>query len=463
MTIDILQDDVLLEIFDSYRKLEIRLEGMWMWEWQKLLHVCRRWRDIVLASPRRLDLKVQCNRSTPTRELLDIWPSLPISIFCHSRGKDRGNHDLVAALQQRSRISWINLSCTTWEEMKQFATAMDKPFPVLTHLYASISDTNLTAVTGARLLPDSFLGGSAPRLESFDLQDTAFPALPNLVLSASHFSYLRLRHIPRAGYIPPETMVTFLLPLYNLKVLDIGFFSPESPTLQITPPPSTHALLPSLTTFWFDGDSDYLADFIARIDTPMLDNLQIMTYFSDPIPNVPQFHKFIDRADRIKTFTQAEVHLNTDELDVIFKSPSNLGLSISCETSDPPLVAMMRLLAKLLSIPSQVERLELHEFAIEEEWQDGIENSHWLQLLNLFVSVKSLYVDVGLGPFIAPALEELTEERVTEVLPSLENLVIEDLGSDDSEFVEETIRSFISMRQLSGRPVVLRRWDREQE
>jgi hypothetical protein len=343
--------------------------------------------------------------------------------------------------------------------MKQFVAAMDEPFPVLTHLYTSIRDTSQKAPAE---LPDSFLGGSAPRLESFVLQDTAFPALPNLVLSASHFSYLLLHRIPCAGYILPETMVTFLLPLYNLKFLEIGFFSPKSPPLQITPPPSTHALLPSLTSFRFDGDGEYLTDFIARIDTPMLDHLWIMTCFSDPILNIPQFHKFIDRADRIKTFTQAEVHLDTEEIEAIFKSPSNRGLRISCYTSDPPLVAMMRLLEKLLTIPSQVERLELHEFAIEEEWQDGIENSHWLQLLNPFVSVKSLYVDVGLGPFIASALEELTEERVTEVLPSLKNLVIEG-EFDDLEFVEETIRSFISMRQLSGHPVILRRWDRKQE
>ena len=460
MTIDILQDDVLLEIFDSYRKYVN--DGMWMWKWQKLLHVCRRWRYIVLASPRRLDLQIQCDRSTPTMELLDIWPSLPISISCYSSGKDR-THGIVAALQQRSRISRIDLSCTTWEEMKQFVAAMDEPFPVLTHLYAS---RHATSQGTTAVLPDSFLGGSAPRLESLDLRYTAFPALTNLVLSASHFSNLHLLSIPSAGYIPPETMVTFLLPLCNLKVLEIEFISPESPPLQITPPPSTLALLPSLTSFRFVGDGEYLADFIARIDTPMLDTLHITTHFSDPIPNIPQFHEFIDRADRIKTFTQAEVHLDTEELEVIFKVPSNRGLGISCWTSDPPLVAMMRLFEKLLSIPSQVERLELHEFEIEQEWQDGTENSDWLRLLHPFVSVKSLYVDAGLAPFIVSALEELTEERVTEVLPSLENLVIEDLesdASDDSEFVEETIRSFISMRQLSGHPVILRRWDLEQE
>jgi hypothetical protein len=87
-------------------------------------------------------------------------------------------------------------------------------------------------------------------------------------------------------------MVTFLLPLHNLEGLTIGFTGdPESPPLQFSPLPSTHALLPSLTRFKFDGDSEYLVDFIARIDTPMLDNFQ-MTFYSDVTPNISQLHKF---------------------------------------------------------------------------------------------------------------------------------------------------------------------------
>jgi hypothetical protein len=159
VSIDILQDEVLLEIFDSYRKLVIRNERMW--DWQKLLHVCRRWRYLVLASPRRLDLRIECNRSTPTSKLLDIWPPFPISISCDPWDRIRDNHNIIAALQRRDRISHINFSCMTWEEMEPFASAMarDGPFPVLTHLRVHPFEDDLPAV-----LPDSFLGGSAPRL-----------------------------------------------------------------------------------------------------------------------------------------------------------------------------------------------------------------------------------------------------------------------------------------------------------
>jgi len=337
---------------------------------------------------------------------------------------------------------------------------MDEPFPVLTDLCVHGLEMDLEP-SGMAELPDSFLGESAPRLQTLILQDTAFPALPNLVLSASHFHSLYLMGIPHAGYIPPEAMVTFLLPLHNLGSLIIEFNSPESRPLQISPPTSTHALLPSLTAFEFNGASEYLVDFIARIDTPTLGRLQ-MTFFSDDIPNISQLHKFIDRTDRLKTFTQAEVYLRSWEVQAIFNS-ANLRLNIACEVLDLPLLSMMEMFEQLLPIPSRVEHLELYEdagdeldYSIGEEWQEELDDPLWL---NPFVSVKSLYVSKRLGPFVAFALAKLTGERVTEVLPALGNLFFE--GFRQSEYVEETIKSFVSMRQLSGHPVIVRPWERK--
>jgi len=345
-------------------------------------------------------------------------------------------------------------------EVEQFAAMMDEPFPILTDLCVHTSEMDLDPPVTAEL-PDSFLGGSAPRLQTLVLQGVVFPALPRLVLSASHFQYLHLHGIPHAGYIPPEVMVTFLLPLHNLKGLTIGFSSPESRPLQTSHPPLKYALLPSLTGFRFNGANEYLVDFIARIDTPMLDSFQMT--FLDVIPNISQLHKFINRTDRLKTFTQAEVYLRPWEVQVVFKSPANLGLDITCEVSDWPLSSMMRLYEQLLTIPSQAEQLELYEddwneldFSIEEGWQVDLDDPRWLQLLNPFLSVKNLYVSERLGPFVASALEKLTGERVTEVLPTLDNLFFE--GFESSEFVQKTIKSFVAIRQLSGYPVIVGRW-----
>src|SRR5216683_794949 len=87
------------------------------------------------------------------------------------------------------------------------------------------------------------------------------------------------------------------------------------------------------------------------------------------------------------------------------------------------------------------------------EWQDDMEDTQWLDLLHPFTSVKDLELSKDLVPFIAPALQELSGERVTEVLPSLENLFLE--GLQPSEPVKEAIEKFIAAQQLAGCPVTV--------
>lgn len=74
-TIELLPDNVLLEIFKAYVN-----EATWTEEWHTLVHVCRRWRNAVFASPRRLDLRLLCTTRTPVRARLAIWPAIPIAI-----------------------------------------------------------------------------------------------------------------------------------------------------------------------------------------------------------------------------------------------------------------------------------------------------------------------------------------------------------------------------------------------
>ena len=72
-----LPDLALLEIFHFYMNDEEkeRVEA-----WRPLVHVCRKWRQVVFESPRRLDLWLYCGAGTPVKEKLDIWPHLPIAI-----------------------------------------------------------------------------------------------------------------------------------------------------------------------------------------------------------------------------------------------------------------------------------------------------------------------------------------------------------------------------------------------
>jgi len=61
------------------------------------------------------------------------------------------------------------------------------------------------------------------------------------------------------------------------------------------PPTPTRSVLPALTFFLYKGDSKYLEDLLARIDTPQLDHLKI-EFDEEDILNTTQFTQFISHS-----------------------------------------------------------------------------------------------------------------------------------------------------------------------
>ncbi len=189
--------------------------------WQSLVHVCRRWRSIVFGSPRRLNLRLVCTLKRPARDTLDVWPALPLlirGIITLSSGAD----NIVVALGQSNRVCQVILWDHANREWEKVLAVMQVPFPELTYLEL-ISDGETPPV-----VTDSFLGGSAPRLQSFQLSGISFPRLPKLLLSATHLVHLGLSNIPHSGYISPEAMATLLSVLSSLESLHLEFQSPIS-------------------------------------------------------------------------------------------------------------------------------------------------------------------------------------------------------------------------------------------
>ena len=107
-TIDILPDDALLAIFLLCKDVPSDLS----W-WQPLVHVCRRWRHVIFASPQHLNLTLVCTARTPTWKLLDIWPPIPIALHftpgCGGYDRDlRDNAAITATLKRPDRIPISN-------------------------------------------------------------------------------------------------------------------------------------------------------------------------------------------------------------------------------------------------------------------------------------------------------------------------------------------------------------------
>jgi hypothetical protein len=184
---------------------------------------------------------------------------------------------------------------------------MQQPFPALTHL-------ELQARGETLVFPDSFLGGSAPQLQTLidtHLGHIPFPGLPKLLLSATHLVELRLHGIPPSGYFSPEAMATCLSVLSLLEYLAIGFKSPRScPDRKgRRPPPLTRTLLPALNKLRFTGVSEYLEHLVARIDAPLLDKLDI-TFFHRLIFDTPQLAQFLSRTPKFRAHDEVRVAFN---------------------------------------------------------------------------------------------------------------------------------------------------------
>ena len=288
MRIDVLPDDALLRIFDFYvnmDRLGERKKGIEAW--QSLVHVCRRWRSLVLASPRRLNLRLYCSTKTPARDRLDIWPALPLIVVGGMALS--GTDNIIAALGQSNRVCQVNLELAGWQ-LEEVLAAMQVPFPELTDLLLNSDDETLTAI------PDSFLDGSAPRLRNLFLRRFPFRGLPKLLPSATHLVELWLSNIPHSGYISPETIVALISVLSSLERLFLGFQSTQSrPDWETRSlPPPKRSILPALSLFHFKGVTEYLEDLVTYIDTPQLDQMGI-TFFNQIDFDCPRLAQFINR------------------------------------------------------------------------------------------------------------------------------------------------------------------------
>jgi hypothetical protein len=451
-----LPDGVLLEIFDFYVG-EQRIQ-----QWITLAHVCRRWRSVVFQSPRRLNLRLLCTRKTPAMDTLDIWPPFPLIIYDFD--EEPGEVDnIIAVLERNDRVCEIDLRSLSRPQMEYVTAAMNKPFPELTDLQLGVFDDKMRSI-----LPDSFLGGTAPRLRFLGLEGVPFPGLPKLLLSATHLVSLLLYNIPPSGYIPPEAMATSLSALTSLEHLRLRIQSPRPrPALESRrPPPLTRAIFPSLTEIVFKGASEYLEEILARIDAPQLDHLRI-TFFNEIIFDTPQLFQLISRTPTLRAPEKGRIAFSDDAVMVKFSSQTSdygaLRVNIRCTASGWQLSAVEQVCTSSLPPVSTLEDLYILEFPRRRpHWQDDVESTLWLDLLRPFVSLKNLYISKEFAPRIAPALEELVGARTKEVLPTLENIFL--AGLQPSGPLQEGIEKFVAARQLISHPVaVSRSWNPDSE
>ena len=452
-----LPNEILLEIFDFHRLATLDNSSD-LWKWHRLAHVCRRWRNLIFGSPRRLDLRLVYTFNSPPRKSLDLWPDLPVSVWYPKSLQRRrlspdDEENVLAVLKHANRICDINLSMTRQLALKS-AASLRASFPILQRLQLRSQET-LKPLP----IPDGFLGGSTPLLRDIHLIRAVSPTLPVLLLSAQALVSLQLDEIPSSGYFSPEALANSLSGMAQLNTLKIRFLPPNAHERSLDASLINRAILPALIEFEFKGNCEYVEDLVSRIDAPALGQISI-TFIEQPTFGIPRLARFIGRTKEAKLPHHTSVRLSDEVIITQYfrrrscpdSSSGTFQLRIPCDELDRQISLLIHICQYISEPLSGVERFDIEAFPHSFNRMDGeeMDTSVWLELFRSFRGAKSLEVSGGLVTSVASALERATGEMARIVLPALR-----DLHMLNSSPASTSIEQFIAARQLCNRPVAV--------
>ena len=257
-------------------------------------------------------------------------------------------------------------------------------------------------------------------------------------------------------------MVTALSTLISLGSLSLHFQSPRSYLDQANRHlhPLTRTVFPALTRFFFKGVHEYLDDLVAGIDAPQLINLEL-AFFNDIVFDAPQLIQFISRTPTLSVVDKTHVAIGHDRGIVnSLSQTSRYKVVVLCSELDWQLSSLEQVCTSCLPPLSTAEDLYIYQDPyLQAHWKDNTENLLWPELLHPFTTVKNLYLSKEFMRRIMPALQDLDGGRTTEVLPTLENIFLEEV--EPGGRVQEDIGRFVAARQLSGHTITVSHWERD--
>jgi len=123
--------------FYGYLTSVERMNTLTNW-WHGLVHVCRRWRQLIYASPRRLN-RLLCTGRMSIRKNFGLWPAIPISI-CESVSfhDPIEQENLFAAFEHRDRVRGVSHRLTR-SHLEKVAMTMQELFPAQTHRHLALT------------------------------------------------------------------------------------------------------------------------------------------------------------------------------------------------------------------------------------------------------------------------------------------------------------------------------------
>ena len=406
VSIHILDDDSLLHVFYLYWPLfrdendtaEWRYNGRW---WYALVHVCRRWRNILLGSATYLDPSLLCTYGTPIADMLAHSPPLPLIISYFDKNRELTTEDeegIILALKQHDRVRRVRLSSVS-TIIQKLIMAMDEECPILEFMYIMSRIGDNTTILR---FPESF---QAPHLRYLTLRGFALPISSQLFTTAVGLVTLHLVMVHPSTYFHPNTLIQWISLMPQLETLEIilTFSIPNRDVeRQLTHTPIIAPItLPNLHRLRFTGVSTYLEALVHRITTPRLKKLSFA--FSNQLTfSFPRLLQFIIAAENFRlgnavlTFSGNLVSVGVHP----YGETNGYALSIvvKCYHLDWQASSMAQISNSLSQIFPAVERLVLqHDVHSESsEEHNDVDHTEWRKLLRPFSNVKTLRIREGL-------------------------------------------------------------------
>jgi len=462
--------EIFFEIFDSYRQtfqLERDYERIWNSNkgWFKLVHVCRKWRQVVLTSPARLHLRLLftehrpvCGRAIAVKNL----GPLPRIIDIGSRYDDWTSTTLyrvMAALQYPDRVCRIAISLPepTSKYKKKLLAAMDRPFLALESLELNCK--------GARDLNFQlpFLSAQTPHLRRLKYTGYTSTLLSHILSHTTSIVDLTLS-LDRVFFYPSASgthVLSHLQDMPFLRRLELEMWYHN-----IEPSKTKDVLLSKLRSFCFKGHFTQLEALTAGIKAPSLMELCISLSSAPPVPlsmsDTTHLSRFIHAT--AKRFLSAQLKASREGIHLSMRTHSH-------SDDAPPFRIIASSITSIhwMSCMFSVPLATVQDVFLASPFQPTSvtirfagEHSSWRTFFTLFHNAKILRVARGIESEVEAILRPGDATSASQFLPALEEIELNattplDTPSriDENELISvlDLFKTFVDARQQEGRPV----------
>ncbi|KAI0266120.1 hypothetical protein BC834DRAFT_1041364 [Gloeopeniophorella convolvens] len=475
-----LPDDVLLVVFQFYLADFCPTGDLGRYSlchWHPLSRVSQRWRQILLHSPRALQLSIDWNArwSRPTLEQLSHFHSVPLFLFLDHRDTIEVPKAAIEHFRSVFKQTHRAYSVKLWGPpavLHQLFSMMDKPAPELESLDIRASTPSPWAERPSPCqiaYPDNFLGGVVPQLRRVSLEQVPVSKPLSLLLALSgptHFSPLHslLIDLPASDHVTPDVFLGYLSLLPRLEKLRLTFHRcPESAPMDehstplATAEPHTLIPLPGLKYVRFRCTSAWMEAVAGPIHAPILRKLHLSLTDARTVPEMPNLAKLIVsefcaigslvalrdefaciQLDHPRTsedpHRHVDIKIDSTEYDVQLASVANLFTSLA------PVLQSTKRLDLFAYDPLQVHQTPDFSWGVSRQWRVEVEPGLWRRVLAPLEHLTMLGVDKPLGRAIGRALDTWGEGQPEAVLSRLGDILVHERRGYGEGWVERLTR-----------------------